>query len=216
MASFTGKESDGKGIVTVTRTGELSVTSSATFATSNGTATAPGDYTAKSGTLVFAEGATSRSFAVALKNDSLLEGTELVNLTLSNPVGAVLGGTSTARMRISDDDGRAAFVALPRYSVSESGLKLTVTLQRSGSVSASASVRVSTQNLTAQAPADYQAVAGRLVSFAAGKATATVDLNIKDDLVAEASEKFRLMLSSPVGVELGTQKSAVVTIIDND
>src|SRR5262249_28646962 len=62
------------------------------YATSDGTATAPDDYTATSGTLAFAAGETSKSFTIPIVDDSLAEPTETVNLALANPTGgATLG-----------------------------------------------------------------------------------------------------------------------------
>ncbi len=71
------------------------------FATSNGTATAGSDYPATTGTLTLNQGETTKSFFIAIVRDSLFEGDETFNLTLSNPTGgAVLGTPTTAVMTI--------------------------------------------------------------------------------------------------------------------
>ena len=59
------------------------------YATSNGTATAPADYTAASGTLTFAPGETSQTVIVPLAGDVLDEADETFLVTLANPVAAV-------------------------------------------------------------------------------------------------------------------------------
>jgi hypothetical protein len=71
------------------------------YATSNGTATQPGDYTAASGTLNWADGETAnKTFQVSVVND-LDAGSETVNLTLSAPTGnAVIGAQGTATITI--------------------------------------------------------------------------------------------------------------------
>ena len=71
------------------------------FATSDGTATAPGDYTASSGTLIFEPGEMLRTITVAVAGDSAVEPAETLFVTLSNPHGALLAdeqgiGTITA------------------------------------------------------------------------------------------------------------------------
>ena len=71
------------------------------FATSDGTATAPGDYTAASGTLIFEPGEMLRTIAVAVAGDRVVEPAETFFVTLSNPHGATLAdeqgiGTITA------------------------------------------------------------------------------------------------------------------------
>ncbi len=62
------------------------------YATSDGTAGAPGDYAATSGTLNFADGETTKTFDVPVNWDGLAEGDETISLALSNPAnGADLG-----------------------------------------------------------------------------------------------------------------------------
>ena len=61
------------------------------WATGDGTARAGTDYTAATGTLVFAAGETSGTVSVAVLADAHDEGEETLALRLSNPVGARLG-----------------------------------------------------------------------------------------------------------------------------
>jgi CSLREA domain-containing protein len=75
------------------------------YATSNGTATAGSDYSARSGTLTFAPGVTNRSFSVPINDDTLDEGDETVNLTLSNATNALIWGTNPATLWIEDNEG---------------------------------------------------------------------------------------------------------------
>ena len=58
------------------------------YATSDGTATAGGDYMATSGTLSFAPGETSRTVPVSVLDDLKDEGAETFTLSLSNATGA--------------------------------------------------------------------------------------------------------------------------------
>ena len=64
------------------------------YATSDGTATAGSDYTARSGTLMIAAGARSAAIEVAVLDDAVDEGTETMTLTLSNARGAALDDAS--------------------------------------------------------------------------------------------------------------------------
>ena len=98
----------GTGVVTTTIFVSLSVPSAVTvtvdYNTGNGTATAPDDYLATSGTLTIPPNQTGQSFEIIVINDSLDEAaTETANLSLSNPVSATLG-TSNAVLNIIDDD----------------------------------------------------------------------------------------------------------------
>ena len=73
------------------------------FATANGTAVAPGDYVAKSGTLSFSPGETSKRVTVRVKADSLNEPNETFTVVLSGPSGATIAD-GTAVGTIVDDD----------------------------------------------------------------------------------------------------------------
>ena len=73
------------------------------YATSDGTATQPGDYTSTSGTLIFAAGETSKTVTVPVIDDAHDEGSETMTLTLSNASGALLGDAS-ATGTISNND----------------------------------------------------------------------------------------------------------------
>jgi hypothetical protein len=73
------------------------------YATANGTATAPSDYTAASGVVTFPPGTTTRSVAVSVVGDAAVEGDEAFTVALSAPSGAtVADGQATAT--IVDDD----------------------------------------------------------------------------------------------------------------
>ncbi len=81
---------------------------------------------------------------------------------------------------------------------------------------ASASVRVSAADGTATAGEDYAALSA-VAEFAAGTATAAVELALLDDALDEADETLALRLSEPGGSGvLGAQSNAVFTILDND
>ena len=75
------------------------------YATADETATAGADYTATSGTLVFAAGETAKTVKVPVLDDAVDEGKEVMRLLLSNPRGAYLRGVhSKAKGVIRNDD----------------------------------------------------------------------------------------------------------------
>ncbi len=82
--------------------GEVSVT----FSTDNGSAAAGSDYEAQRITVTFKDGDDApRLVRVPLVEDGLVEGTETVRLSLSDPTGgAVLGPQSSAELQILDSD----------------------------------------------------------------------------------------------------------------
>ena len=73
------------------------------FATSDGSATAGADYTAKSETVTLAAGTTSKTVKVAVLDDDHDEDSEAMSVTLSNASGAIIAdGTATGT--INNDD----------------------------------------------------------------------------------------------------------------
>jgi hypothetical protein len=98
-------EGAGNLAVTVTRTGNTSNAVTINYATSNGTATSPTDYTNASGSLQFAAGETIKTFVLPIIDDGLVERTETINVVLSSPgAGAFEGSPFTSTITILDDD----------------------------------------------------------------------------------------------------------------
>jgi len=101
---YSVNENGGTATVTVTLSATSGQTVMVGYATGNGTATSPGDYTAASGTLTFNPGQTSKTFNVSIVNDTLDEEDETVNLTLGSPINATLGSPTSAPLTILDND----------------------------------------------------------------------------------------------------------------
>ncbi|MEM6501577.1 MAG: Calx-beta domain-containing protein [Cyanobacteria bacterium P01_C01_bin.89] len=103
-ATFTATEGTAtvNAAITITRTGNTTTPGSVSFATSNGTATAGSDYTAVNQVVAFAAGQTTQTVNVPVLSDSITEGTETVNLTLSGPSGGTLGTQASAVLNIQD------------------------------------------------------------------------------------------------------------------
>ena len=106
FSDSTYEQNEGVGMATITVTLDAApfVTVTVEYATTDGTATAGSDYTATSGTLTFNPGETSKTFNVSIKEDSLDEGDETINLALSSPSHAALGTSASATLIITDND----------------------------------------------------------------------------------------------------------------
>jgi hypothetical protein len=76
---------------------------SVSYATSNGTASAPADYTSATGTVTFAPGETSKTIDVTVVGETVYEPDETFTVALSNPVNATIG-TGSATGTIQNDD----------------------------------------------------------------------------------------------------------------
>src|SRR6185369_10824108 len=74
------------------------------YATIDGTATAPSDYFATGGELRFEPGETSRTVNVIVNGDTLAEADEELVVVMSNATGAAIANPS-GRCVITNDDG---------------------------------------------------------------------------------------------------------------
>lgn len=185
------------------------------YTTANGTATAPGDYAAVQGELIFDPGQTSKQVTVFVVGDFNNEPTETFTVLLSSPGGASIGDGEGLGTIVNDDLGGAFRFTSADYSVSESGSFVTITVQRTGGLSSGASVSYSTADGTAIAGQDYTAVSGTLV-FAGGQTTQSFIVPITNDGASEGDENFMVILSNAAGggTTLGVPNTANVIITD--
>ncbi|HUR78042.1 MAG TPA: Calx-beta domain-containing protein [Acidimicrobiales bacterium] len=90
---------------TISLTKSPTSTITVTFTTSNGTAVAPGDYSAKTRTLSFAPGEKTKTFTVVAKGDGVKEPSETFNVVLTNPTGTgakIIDATGIGYIRNDD------------------------------------------------------------------------------------------------------------------
>jgi ELWxxDGT repeat protein len=122
-------------VVTVTRTHGSRGAISVDYATSDGSAHAPGDYAPATGTLNWADGDTTpQTFTVTINSDTLNEGVEFLNLALLNPTGqAIVGTQSTAQVAIAPSNGQQLDATHPSFTVPDADGDL-VTVRFGGKV----------------------------------------------------------------------------------
>jgi large repetitive protein len=186
------------------------------YATSDGTATAGADYTAASGTLVFAPGETSKQIDVIVTGDFANEGDETFAVTLSGPFNADLG-TSTATGTIANDDaGPELTIADVTVAEGSSGTTpMTFTVTMTPASAGDVTVDYATADGTATAGSDYAAAAGTL-TIPAGQTAGAVVIDVSADTAPEAAETLTLTLSNPVGAKIVPPTTATGTIANDD
>lgn len=191
--------------LTVTLTGATQVAASVDWTTANGTAVAPGDYTAPvpaTQTLHFPAGTTTQFIIVTIPVDTLDEGDEDFAINLSNPSRAtIVAGNTSRTVTIGDNDPMPALSITPAVSVNQpvSGTvpaNMAVTL----SVPSGREVTVVYRTVggsASEGSGDYVATNGTTLVFAAGTTMRTFAITVNAGNEA-MSEEFRVVLSSPI------------------
>ena len=235
IAAVSVDEADGTATVSVTVDAEVTDGFSVDAMTADGTATAPGDYTAVSGqTLSFAGTfvGETQTFTVTILDDPIYEGgtsgvpeTVAVSLgNLQNNATDVDISSAAATISITDNDYEVA-LTMEDVSVSEGvGSTATVIVSVDTRVPGAFSVEASTADGTATAPGDYDAVSDHVLSFT-GEAneTQTFSVPITNDNTREFPETLTVSLSNlqvttDTATTMGTLRpvSATITIMDDD
>jgi hypothetical protein len=186
------------------------------YATADGTAVAPADYTATSGTLTFTPGETEQTISVPIVADDVDELDETFFVHLSNASGAtILLGTAVGT--IIDDDG------LPTLSINDVSLtegnsgvqQMIFAVTLSPASPDVVTVNYGTVNGTAVAPGDYTATSGTL-TFTPGQTSQPISVPILGDTIDEgASEQFTVQLTNPVNAVLD-KATGSGAILDDD
>lgn len=200
------------------------------YSTSDGTASAPADYTAVSNqTITFNAGETSKVISIPIVTDSVDEADETFSVTLSNASGANISPTAgSATATIFDDD------ATPSLSIADSSviegndgtrtMPFTVTL--SAVSGRDVSVSVETSDGTATSPSDYvgfsaccarptDALPPGVLIIPAGQTTGVINVTINGDLLGEGNETFTATIINASDAIIG-DGTATGTIIDDE
>lgn len=202
--------------VTLTNPSDQTVT--VHFATADGTATtADNDYIAKSGTLTFAPGETSKNINVTIKGDTAVESDETFTVTLSAPTQATIT-TDMATATIGDDDTTPTLSVNNPASIDE-GNTGTVTVLFTVTLSSASTSPVTVTYTTADGTAteasnDYETNSGML-TFAPGETSKIVSVKVNSDTLSEANETILLNLSAPTNANIA-MGTGTATITNDD
>jgi len=214
--SYTAGESDGAVTLTVQRTGDTNTVVSVDYATADGTATNGLKYTAVSGTLAFAAGQTNQAIVVPILSEGLVEGVKSFRVVLTNAVGgSVLGTRTSATVSIRDNDIGLQF-QFATYSIAEDAGAVRIGVVREDDGDLPVTVDFATADLSATNGVDYTGTTNTL-TLTSQERLKFVSVPILNDSIKETLNKtIRVNLSNPVGANLASQKTATITIVDND
>ncbi|HEY6228836.1 MAG TPA: Calx-beta domain-containing protein, partial [Verrucomicrobiae bacterium] len=189
------------------------------YTTVDGTALNGEDYTKVSGTLTWNNQDISlRTIRIPIVDNGVVEPDEQFSLQLSNPSAPGIIGNLHANpvVTIKDNDfyGDFAF-SVADYYADENGANAVIQVIRRNGSADTVSVDYATSAGTAIPGTDYTNVNGTL-TFAPGETSKTFVVPIIDDNVADTNRTVNLTLSNPVKATLGAQKTATLTILDNE
>ena len=197
---------------TVTLTPASGKTVTVDYATADGTAEAPADYTSRSDPLSFSPGELSKTIMVPTIRDSIADNNETFTVTLSNPREATLDD-HTAIATIIDDDLPTLSIRDVDVTVVEGGAaEFTVMLSMESTDDIM--VDYATSDGTATEGTDYTEASDTL-TILAGDLEKTISVQTLPDTIEESDETFSLTLSSPVRATVQSG-SATGKITDDD
>lgn len=214
MASSTVLENASTAQIAVSLSAPAATAGSVDFSTTNGTALEPGDYTTTSGTLSFAPGESVKYINIPVTDDSTLEPTETLTVTLFNPVDTVLGSTTTHTLTLTDNDSPAVSIVANDPNASESGDAGQFTLARTGDTSADMIVTL-TRTGTAANTTDYVNIA-TTQTILAGQSSLSIHVTPVQDTNNEGNETIILTVVAGSSYVVGTPSAATVNLADDD
>ncbi|MBP8792882.1 MAG: gliding motility-associated C-terminal domain-containing protein, partial [Lutibacter sp.] len=219
IADVSVAEGAGTATYTVTLTGNVQDSFTVNYATSANTAIGDVDYTTTTGTLNFpanSASGTTKTFTVAITDDSFVEPTEDYKVTLSGITGLTTISDAVAIGSITDND--AASISIADVSVNEGAGTAMYTVTLTGNVQDSFTVNYATSANTAIGDVDYTTTSGML-TFPANSAsgtTKTFTVAITDDNILEPVETFKVTLSNISGGLVTISNAIAIGSITND
>ena len=190
-------------------------------------AQAGADFVHQQGVLTFAPGETAKTLRVEVLDDRIDESVEAVVMTLQQPVNVRFQRRAGSDMcpwsgcsaiaccdcgTIMDDDRTGLSIA--DATGSEDAVRLSFEVTLGGQVEGPVTVAYATSDGTAVAGEDYQATDGSL-TFQAGTARQTIDVEMVDGDGIEMTETFVVDLSGATGAPL-LDAQGIGTITDDD
>jgi len=212
---------------TVTRTGDLSMTSTVQWEV-QGSGANPANATDfggffEFGSEMFTSGQSQKTILIDVSGDTTPESDETFIVLLSSPTNATLG-TPSATGTILDDD---TVVSTPEVSIAATDANknegnsgttdFVFTLTRTGSDLSSPSIINWSVDLSASAAdgSDFSGNLGSNITFASGETTKTLTIGVNGDTTVEPDEDFEVDISAGTNATIGTA-TATGTILNDD
>ncbi|MGQ0618077.1 MAG: beta strand repeat-containing protein [Acidimicrobiia bacterium] len=223
-----GSATEGANVTfTVSRSAASASATTVLVSTANGTAVAPGDYTALVNQLVTipAGPALSTTVSVTTIDDAAVEGPETFTANLSGPTNGVIGdGQGLGTINDNDAIPNASIPGAPGVivegNVGSSTFLVPVTLSNPTNVPVTIDYQIDSGGITNPATVstpnvDYQAVAFAQITIPAGQTTGNIPVVVFGDLTQEASEFVRVLLIGSTNATFTANGSFPLIVTDD-
>ncbi len=203
VGSETNPDTVGRAWAAFTRTGNLNQPLNVSYSVRPVSTATPGqDYRPLSGVFTIPAGFSRFNLPIRPIDDAIVEGPEVIVMTLSDGRYTQNPAKNAARFYITDNDTAppptvSVAVSLDRAVASEANpvnQKAVLSFNRTGSTSAPLNVYYSLTG-TATPGQDYHVLPG-FITIPAGQSNATLDITAIDDLLVEPAEWGRLTIAS--------------------
>jgi len=200
-------ENAGSATVTVRRTSSVG-TASINYSTVDGSAHAGTNYTATSGTLTFNAGESTKTISVPIIDNSVFTGSSLwFNMNFSSPTSGWLMNSTVTQVSITDDEPPPTFAfSQSTYTVSESVGNATITVNRTGDMTQTASV---------QYTAYLNSYVSGTLTFAPNETSHTFTLPITNDDVYTGTRSYTVQMYG-IGFSRVPNGYATLNVTDDD
>jgi hypothetical protein len=182
----------------------------------SGTAALVADYAiAPASPLSFQPNEVSKTVAVTLNNDIVVELNETVIITLGAPTNAVLGTQAIHTLTIQDNDVPTVQFAAVTSSARENAGTVNILVTLSAASPMTVTVPYATTG-TATLGTDYTIAPASPLSFQPSELSKTVAVTISNDTLVEPNETVMVILGTPANGAVGAQFTCTLVIVDDD
>jgi hypothetical protein len=174
------------------------------------------DFSLPAGTATISAGDRDVNIAMLVQNDAVYEPDELVQVVLTNPVGATMGDRDTLVYTIQNDD------PVPQVEFSfngssgdESDTDVEIYVDLNLASQLPVTVDYLAQDSSAIAGVDYNLPGGTL-TFPPGTLSDTISVTVADNNLDQSNRLFRVRLTNVSGATIGGRSTHDYTIVDDD
>ncbi|MEN7341968.1 MAG: FG-GAP-like repeat-containing protein [Pseudomonadota bacterium] len=171
------------------------------------------DYSIGATQIVIAPETLAASTVVTGVDDSLVENTETLSLTIDSVSNATLGSPSIVDLVIDDDEAPIATLSVSPNNIDEAGGSATITADLSFAALQNAELTLATAG--SADTSDFE-LSASVIQIAAGDLSGSVTVTGLDDSIFEGDETIELSIAMAVNATASSNTPVTVTIFDDE